>query len=95
MRSRRRIRSIIPLAAMCRVLGLSPSGYYDWVQRPPSTRARRDLWLPADPCGVAGRGRAREARAGGAPDAEDGDRGRDTQALQDGHDDEVAPVGDR
>ena len=27
---------------MCRVMGLSPSGYYDWLKRPPSERARRD-----------------------------------------------------
>lgn len=40
-------------------------------------REREDLRLPADPCGVAGDG-----RAGGAPDTEDGCRGRDTQALQ-------------
>ena len=30
---------------MCRVLGLSPSGYYDWLRRPPSARARRDAEL--------------------------------------------------
>ena len=30
------------LAAMCRVLGLSTSGYNDWLDRPPSARARRD-----------------------------------------------------
>ena len=30
---------------MCLVLGLSPSGYYDWLQRPPSARARRDAGL--------------------------------------------------
>ena len=35
-------RAEFPLAAMCRVLGLSPSGYYDWLKRPPSERARRD-----------------------------------------------------
>ena len=35
-------RASFPLAAMCRVLGLSPSGYYDWLHRPPSERERRD-----------------------------------------------------
>ena len=30
---------------MCRVLGLSPSGYYAWVRRPPSARAKRDAEL--------------------------------------------------
>ena len=34
-----------PLAAMCRVLGLSPSGYYGWLNRPPSARAGRDSEL--------------------------------------------------
>ena len=38
-------RATFPLAAMCRVLGLSPSGYYDWLTRPPSDRARRDIEL--------------------------------------------------
>ena len=38
-------RAEFPLAAMCRVLGLSPSGYYDWLKRPPSARARRDAEL--------------------------------------------------
>lgn len=28
-----------PVRAMCRVLGLSPSGYYAWLQRPPSVRS--------------------------------------------------------
>ena len=27
---------------MCRVLGPSPSGYYAWLERPPSARSRRD-----------------------------------------------------
>ena len=31
-----------PLTAMCRVLGLSTSGYYDWLKRPPSERERSD-----------------------------------------------------
>ena len=30
---------------MCRVLGLSPSGYYAWLGREPSARARRDAQL--------------------------------------------------
>ncbi len=35
-------RVIFLLAAICLVLGLSPSGYYGWLRRPPSARARRD-----------------------------------------------------
>ena len=38
-------RARFPLAAMCRVLGLSTSGYYDWLRRRPSARARRDAEL--------------------------------------------------
>ena len=34
-----------PVLAMCRVLGLSLSGYYAWLQRPPSKRAERDAEL--------------------------------------------------
>ncbi len=34
-----------PILAMCRVLGLSPSGYYAWLNRPPSERAKRDAEL--------------------------------------------------
>ena len=30
---------------MCRVLGLVPSGYYAWLGREPSARARRDAQL--------------------------------------------------
>ena len=35
-------RAMFTLAAMCRVLGLSTSGYNDWLKRPLSVRARRD-----------------------------------------------------
>ena len=38
-------RAVFPLAAMCRVLGLSTSGYYGWLKRPPSARTRRDVEL--------------------------------------------------
>ena len=38
-------RAIFPIAATCRVLGLSSSGYYDWLRRPPSARARRNAEL--------------------------------------------------
>ena len=31
-----------PVRMMCRVLGLSPSGYYAWLSRPPSERSLRD-----------------------------------------------------
>ena len=35
-------RAEFPLTVMCRVLGLSTSGYYDWKDRAPSERERRD-----------------------------------------------------
>ena len=38
-------RAVFPLAAMCRVLGLSSSGYYDWLRRAPSAQARRNAEL--------------------------------------------------
>ena len=34
-----------PIAAMCRVLGVSSSGYYAWLNREPSVRARTDQRL--------------------------------------------------
>ena len=34
-----------PVAALCRVLQVSHSGYYAWVKRPPSARATRDALL--------------------------------------------------
>ncbi len=40
-------RAEFPIAAMCRVLRLSRSGYYAWLKRPSSARARRDLKLQA------------------------------------------------
>ncbi|MXW17099.1 MAG: hypothetical protein F4X60_03185 [Gemmatimonadetes bacterium] len=34
-------RDEFPVLAMCRALGLSPSGYYDWLKRASSEDARR------------------------------------------------------
>ena len=40
-----RERASFPVATMCRVLGVSPSGYWAWSKRPPSERARSDAEL--------------------------------------------------
>jgi putative transposase len=37
--------AVYPIATMCRVLGVSPSGYYAWSKRSPSRRARHDSAL--------------------------------------------------
>jgi putative transposase len=36
-----------PIVTMCRLLGVSPSGYYAWAKRQPSRRARTDAALVA------------------------------------------------
>lgn len=33
---------MFPIATQCRVLGISPSGYYAWMERPPSARTQAD-----------------------------------------------------
>ena len=38
-------RAVFPIAAMCRVLGVSSSGYYAWAKRAPSARATSDAAL--------------------------------------------------
>ncbi len=42
-----RERAAFPVTTMCRVLGVSPSGYWAWSHRPPSARARADAVLSA------------------------------------------------
>jgi putative transposase len=34
-----------PVTALCRMLGVSKSGYYAWRSRPPSERSRQDAFL--------------------------------------------------
>ena len=40
-------RANYPIAVMCRILDVSPSGYYAWVKRPTSARALMDAALTA------------------------------------------------
>jgi len=39
------LRQIHPIAAMCRVLDVSESGYHAWRKRPPSPRAQANARL--------------------------------------------------
>jgi putative transposase len=46
------------IATMCRVLGVSPGGYYARLRRPPSARARADVELSARIAAIHHRSRA-------------------------------------
>lgn len=41
-------KASLPVAAMCRALGVSRSGYYAWAERPESARSRSDRELTAE-----------------------------------------------
>jgi putative transposase len=50
-------QAVYPIATMCRVLGVSPSGYSAWRQRPLSLRARTDVKLSAEIQAIHGESR--------------------------------------
>ena len=50
-------RAEYPIATMCRVLGVSTSGYYAWLTRPPSERAKEDARLVERIKGIHGESR--------------------------------------
>jgi putative transposase len=60
------------VATMCRVLGVSPSGYYAWRKRPASERARQDSALL----------RSSRPQARRSPDAEGPPAGCESASLR-------------
>jgi putative transposase len=50
-------KATFPVVTMCRVLGVSPSGFWAWSKRPPSERARADAALTAEIGRIHGRSR--------------------------------------
>lgn len=51
-----------PVATLCRMLGVSKSGYYAWRSRPPSERSRQDDLLTEKICEIHSRSTAEVAR---------------------------------
>lgn len=47
-----REKAAFPVITMCRVLGVSPSGYWAWAKRPPSARALADRELTTTICQI-------------------------------------------
>ena len=50
-------RASFSVPLMCRMLGVSRSGYYDWRGRPPSQRERTDTSLTEQICEIHERSR--------------------------------------
>lgn len=38
-------KAYFPVTVLCKCMGVSPSGFYEWLERPPSTRQREDAKL--------------------------------------------------
>ena len=64
-------REAFPVAALCRVLGVSRAGFYAWIDRPPSPTAVRRAGLVEqvreahrDPCSTYGSPRVHRELAG-------------------------------
>ena len=62
-----RERTSYPVTTMCRVLGVSPSGYWAWASRPPSARAIADAGLAATIREIHKQSRGRTACRGSTP----------------------------
>ena len=56
-------RARYPIAVMCRILGVSPSGYYAWVKRTACARALMDTALTAEIRAAHAAARAKAAAA--------------------------------